>query len=152
MPPVALSYRTWAAPAVLSLAYVAIPYALGRVAAGGSLGRGDAPFAAALVALFVARIVLKDFRDRAGDARYGRPTLLLRFGKDATCLASAVALGVGGLLLLAALGPPVAVAAVLVALLAAVGWALGDAPPRRRPATPSRSRSASARAWGTGCC
>lgn len=124
LPPVALSYRTWAAPAVLSVAYVAVPYALGATAAGGALGRADAPFAAALVALFVARIVLKDFRDRAGDARYGRPTLLLRFGKEATCAASAVSLLAGGVLLVVALRPPLAVAAVLVALLAAVGWAL----------------------------
>ena len=124
LPPVMLSYRTWAAPVVLSLAYVAIPYTLGVTAAGGMLGRADAPFAAALVALFVARIVLKDFRDRAGDTRYGRPTLLLRFGKDATCAASAASLAVGGLLLLVALRPPTAVAVILVGLLAAIAWAL----------------------------
>lgn len=125
LPPVELSYRTWAAPAVLSLAYVAIPYTLGVTAAGGALGRADAPFAAALVVLFLARIVLKDFRDRAGDTRYGRPTLLGRFGKDATCAASAVSLVAGGLLLLLALRPPAAVAVLLVGLLAAVMWALG---------------------------
>ena len=85
----------------------------------------DAPFAAALVLLFLARIVLKDFRDRAGDARWGRPTLLLRFGKDVTCATSAAALGAGGIVLLAALRPPLGVGAVLLALLAAVAWALG---------------------------
>jgi 4-hydroxybenzoate polyprenyltransferase len=42
--------------------------------------------------LFVARINLKDFRDRDGDAAYGKPTLLLRYGKTATCVVSAVAL------------------------------------------------------------
>jgi homogentisate phytyltransferase/homogentisate geranylgeranyltransferase len=124
LPPVALSYRTWAAPAVLSLAYVAVPYALGVTAAGGTPGSSDALFAAALVGLFVARIVLKDFRDRAGDARYGRPTLLLRFGKDATCAASAAALLAGAVLLLIALRPPLLVSVVLVGLLAAVGSAL----------------------------
>lgn len=124
VPPVALSHRTWAAPAVLSLAYVAIPFALGVVAASGSLRRADAGFAAALVALFVARIVLKDFRDRRGDEYWGRPTLLLRFGKEATCAVSAAALVTGGALLLVSLRPPLGVAAVLLALLAAVAWAL----------------------------
>jgi 4-hydroxybenzoate polyprenyltransferase len=122
--PLALSYRTWAAPAVLSIGYVAVPYALGVTVAGGALGRADAPFAAALVALFVARVVLKDFRDRAGDMRYGRSTLVLRFGKEATCAASAGALAAGGLLLLLALRPPLAVAVVLVGLLAAAAWAV----------------------------
>jgi 4-hydroxybenzoate polyprenyltransferase len=124
VPPVALSYRTWAAPAVLALGYVVIPYALGVTAAGGSLGRADVPLAAALVALVLAHLVLRDFRDRAGDARYGRPTVLLRFGKDATCLVSASALTAGGLLLLVSLHPPLPVGTILVALVAAVGWAL----------------------------
>lgn len=125
VPPLVLSHRTWAAPVVLSVAYVLVPYALGATAAGESPGRADAPFAVALVLLFLARIVLKDFRDRAGDARWGRPTLLLRFGKDVTCATSAAALGAGGIVLLAALGPPLGVGAVLLALLAAVAWALG---------------------------
>lgn len=125
VPPVVLSHRTWAAPAVLSVAYVLVPYALGATAAGDPPGRGDVPFAAALASLFLARIVLKDFRDRAGDARWGRPTLLLRFGKDAACATSAVALAAGGVLLLAALRPPAGVAAILLGLLGGVAWALG---------------------------
>ena len=55
--------------------------------------------------LFVARIVLKDFRDREGDALYGKPTLLLRFGKDATCAVSLAALLAGNCLLLGRAAP-----------------------------------------------
>ena len=42
----------------------------------------------ALVLLFGARIVLKDFRDRVGDAQFGKQTMLLRFGKPTTCALS----------------------------------------------------------------
>ena len=102
--PLALSYRTWLAPLVLSLAYVGIPYALGAEASGRGWVTADATLLVALHLLFLARIVLKDFRDRAGDARYGRPTLLLRFGKPATCAVSLGCLAAGSFLLAAALG------------------------------------------------
>ena len=119
--PVRFSYRTYLAPPVLGIAYVGVPYELGLLAAGG---RVDLVFAAALFTLFVARINLKDFRDRAGDAQYGRPTLLLRFGKDVTCLVSLLALVAGNALLLAALRPPVAVAGMLEVYVLAVAWML----------------------------
>jgi 4-hydroxybenzoate polyprenyltransferase len=95
LPPLRFSYRTYLAPLVLGIGYVLVPYLLGVAVAGASSGARDVPFAAGLYALFVARIVLKDFRDRQGDALYGRPTLLLRFGKDPTCLVSGVALALG---------------------------------------------------------
>ena len=103
--PVRLSYRTYLAPLALAVAYVAVPYALGAVATGRALRPRDALLLAALYVLFVARIVLKDFRDREGDALYGKPTLLLRFGKDLTCAVSFVALLAGNCLLVAALRP-----------------------------------------------
>jgi 4-hydroxybenzoate polyprenyltransferase len=59
----------------------------------------------ALFLLFAARIMLKDFRDRAGDARYGKPTILLRFGKTVTCAASLCALVAGDIVLVTALPP-----------------------------------------------
>jgi 4-hydroxybenzoate polyprenyltransferase len=104
--PLALSYRTWLAPLVLSVAYVAIPYALGAEAAGRVWTSSDVAVLASLLCLFLARIVLKDFRDRVGDAAYGRPTLLLRFGKRATCAASLAFLVVGAALLPVALAEP----------------------------------------------
>ncbi len=121
--PVALSYRTWLAPAVLSLGYVAVPYALGAEATGRSWTGADAALVAALLCLFLARIVLKDFRDRAGDALHGRPTLLLRFGKPVTCAVSLACLATGAALLPAALGEP-ALLPFVAAFAAAIAWML----------------------------
>lgn len=95
LPPLRFSYRTYLAPLVLGVGYVLVPYLLGASVAGSTAGSTDLLFAAGLYALFVARIVLKDFRDREGDSLYGRPTLLLRFGKDVTCVVSGAALAVG---------------------------------------------------------
>lgn len=123
-PPVLLSYRTYLAPVVLALAYVAVPYGLGLVAAGASPGVDDAVFCVALMLLFLARINLKDFRDRRGDALYGRPTLLLRFGKDVTCAVSFAALVLGNVLLFAGVGAPPELALLLETFFLAIGWAL----------------------------
>jgi 4-hydroxybenzoate polyprenyltransferase len=122
--PVRLSYRTYAAPIALAVAYVLVPYAVGLVIARARPTVHDALFAASLFFLFVARIVLKDFRDREGDTRYGRPTLLLRFGKGVTCAVSAAALVTGDALLLAALRPPLAVGAALELYVVAIAWML----------------------------
>ena len=120
--PVRLSYRVAGAPFALGIAYVAVPYALGIVAAGGTLRHAWSRLAAALFLLFCARIVLKDFRDREGDARYGKPTILLRFGKDATCAASLCALVAGDVVLALALPP--ALALVVQPLVLAIAWML----------------------------
>jgi len=89
LPPLILSHRTYLAPIALTVAYVGLPYCVGVVAVGGMPGSSDAPLVGALCLLFLGRIVLKDFRDRQGDAAYGKPTFLLRYGKRATCLLSA---------------------------------------------------------------
>ena len=120
--PVRLSYRVAGAPLALGIAYVAVPFALGIVAAHGSLAHAWSRLAAALFLLFCARIALKDFRDREGDARYGKPTILLRFGKRATCALSVVALAAGDVLLALALGP--ALVLVVQPLLLAIAWML----------------------------
>jgi 4-hydroxybenzoate polyprenyltransferase len=122
--PVLLSYRTYLAPVVLAFAYVAVPYGLGLAAVGGSPATRDLTFCAALMLLFLARINLKDFRDRRGDALYGRPTLLLRYGKTVTCAVSLAALLAGNVLLFAALAPPIGLALVLETFFAAVAWTL----------------------------
>ncbi len=103
LPPLKLSYRTFQAPLTLAAAYVGIPYWAGVVVGGGSLQISDLPLMAALYLLFAGRIVLKDFRDRVGDAAYGKPTFLLLYGKRATCLVSAGAICAGDALLVAAL-------------------------------------------------
>jgi 4-hydroxybenzoate polyprenyltransferase len=108
LPPLRFSYRTYYAPLVLGVGYVLVPYLLGVRAAGSEPDAADALHAAALYA-------------RVGDARYGRPTLLLRFGKNVTCLVSAVALVLGAALL-AAVVP--LLLPVVVGLAAAIGWML----------------------------
>jgi 4-hydroxybenzoate polyprenyltransferase len=118
--PLRLSYRTYLAPLALAVAYVAVPYALGALATGRALHARDTLLLAALYVLFVARIVLKDFRDREGDALYGKPTLLLRFGKDATCAVSLVALLAGNCLLVAALRPAPGLALLLELFVLAI--------------------------------
>ncbi len=120
LPPLRVSYRTWLAPVLLALAYVPVPYALGALAAGRAFDRSDAWLAAALSALFLARIVLKDFRDREGDARYGKPTLLLRFGTLPTCAVSLGALIAANVLLLVAVRPSIGLAVPLELLLLGV--------------------------------
>ena len=103
LPPARLSYRTFLAPLTLAFAYVGIPYWAGVVAAGGRLGVLDLPLMISLYLLFAARIILKDFRDREGDAAFGKPTFLLEYGKKTTCLASLCAVCAGDALLVATL-------------------------------------------------
>lgn len=119
-PPMRISYRTLAAPLVLTIAYVMIPFGLGIVIASGRVSLRDVGFGAALALIFLARINLKDFRDRVGDARYGKPTLLLRFGKTATCIVSAVTLLLGDLVLMLSLEPPPPVALIAQVFVAAI--------------------------------
>jgi len=120
LPPVKLSYRTFMAPLTLAVAYVGIPYWLGVVTVGERVQGPDLPLLAALYLLFTGRIVLKDFRDRRGDAAYGKPTFLLRYGKGATCLASLVALCLGDALLVSALADRLWLAVLLQPYLAGV--------------------------------
>jgi 4-hydroxybenzoate polyprenyltransferase len=123
--PVRLSYRVAGAPVALGVAYVVVPYSLGIVAAGGRVGHAASALTCALFLLFTARIVLKDFRDRVGDALYGKPTLLLRFGKTPTCAASLAALLAGDAVLSYAAGPVLALfAQPFVVAVAGMLWRL----------------------------
>ena len=103
LPPARLSYRTFLAPLTLAVAYVGIPYWAGVVVVGESLRATDLPLMTTLYLLFAGRIILKDFRDREGDAAFGKPTFLLKYGKRTTCLASLCALCTGDALLVASL-------------------------------------------------
>lgn len=98
LPPLRLSYRTFFAPLVLGVAYVGIPYVLGLIVAEKlSISNRDWGWLLGLYLMFIGRIMLKDFRDRKGDAKYKKPTFLLRFGKDATCAISLIGILSGGL-------------------------------------------------------
>jgi len=103
LPPLRVSHRPVLTPFFLALGYAALPYAIGVIVTGDGLGARDALLLPALCCLFLSRIVLKDLRDRRGDAAAGKPTFLLRFGKPATCALSAAALAAGSALLLGAL-------------------------------------------------
>jgi len=118
LPPLRVSHRPLLTPFYLALGYSALPYLIGVCVTGDRLGPGDALLLPALISLFLARIVLKDFRDRKGDALAGKPTFLLRYGKRATCAFSLVALTAGSALLLAALHDRPLLAAGTLPLLA----------------------------------
>jgi 4-hydroxybenzoate polyprenyltransferase len=136
LPPLRVSHRPLLTPFSLALGYSALPYAIGVVVAGDHLGPRDVFLLPALVCLFLARIALKDFRDRRGDALAGKPTFLLRYGKRATCAFSLAALAVGSVLLLLALRdvpllaagtlPFIAALAVLQVRLARAGALLDE--------------------------
>jgi 4-hydroxybenzoate polyprenyltransferase len=126
LPPIRLSYRTWAAPTILAVAYVLVPYGLGMVAARGSLDRSDILLSGALYALFVARINLKDFRDREGDAAYGKPTLLLARGKATACGVSLCGVVMGSGMLAVGLGGHLGLAVVVCLFAAGILWMLRE--------------------------
>jgi 4-hydroxybenzoate polyprenyltransferase len=120
LPPARLSYRTFLALLTLAVAYVGIPYWAGVVVAGETLRTSDVPLLTALYLLFAGRIILKDFRDREGDAAFGKPTFLLKYGKKATCLASLCALCAGDAILVAALADSRWLAALLQLYIATI--------------------------------
>ena len=120
--PVRLSYRMAGAPLALGIAYVLVPYSFGIIAAAGSLHHAWSALTLALFLLFTARILLKDFRDREGDARYGKPTVLLRYGKTPTCAASLCALVAGDVVLAATLEAPLV--ALAQPFVLAIAWML----------------------------
>jgi 4-hydroxybenzoate polyprenyltransferase len=122
--PARLSRRWTLAPISLTVAYVALPYRLGIVVAHGSWRASDVPLVAGLCTLFFARIILKDVRDRLGDEEHGKRTLLLRLGKDATCVLSVIGAIVGVAVILVALAPPAPVAAAIAIDAAAIVWML----------------------------
>jgi 4-hydroxybenzoate polyprenyltransferase len=120
LPPARLSYRTFLAPLTLAVAYVGIPYWAGVVVVGESLGTSDLPLMMSLYLLFAGRIILKDFRDREGDAAFGKPTFLLKYGKRATCLASVCSVCAGDALLVASLADSWWLAALLQLYVASI--------------------------------
>jgi 4-hydroxybenzoate polyprenyltransferase len=122
--PIRLSHRWTLAPIALALAYVAIPYALGVSIAGNGWDGRDVPLVSGLFVLFVARIVLKDFRDRLGDRVFGKPTLLLRLGKRATCIVSVTGAALGTAIIIAGLRVEAPVAAMLGVCGIGIGWML----------------------------
>lgn len=98
--PIKVSYRTHFAHMFLAIAYVLIPYCLGVFSIGSNLIEKDYICMTAFTILFFGRIILKDFRDRAGDKKYKKPTFLLKYGKDLTCLISTISILIGNIIIL----------------------------------------------------
>jgi 4-hydroxybenzoate polyprenyltransferase len=102
-PPVRLCSRALAAAPVLAFAYVAVPYAIGLASAGVLPGAVDVRTVLAFMVLFAGRMLLKDFRDRRGDAMFGKRTFLLAYGKGSTVLTVCACVVAGDAILLTAL-------------------------------------------------
>jgi 4-hydroxybenzoate polyprenyltransferase len=132
VPPVRLCARWLAPPVVLACAYVALPYSMGLAASGDLPDIFDARVAGALTVLFVARMLLKDFRDRAGDAAFGKRTFLLARGKPATLLTTLACLLLGDALLVSVMPPTPVLVVVIQTYFAGVAiqlwrlWQAGD--------------------------
>jgi 4-hydroxybenzoate polyprenyltransferase len=78
----------------------------------------------ALYISFIGRIILKDFRDVKGDAKFGKRTFILRHGRGATCLASALGLTIGSTILLAVIPHVLAIVTTFEVLLICTLWGL----------------------------
>lgn len=122
--PLRLSRRGLLAVILLPLGYVALPYLVGVFSVQPSLGPYGFEILVGLYIAFMGRIVLKDFRDEAGDRLFGKRTFLVRQGRHRTCAFSAACwlAGSGALIALAPL--PAAVAAVFAGYLVCVFYAL----------------------------
>lgn len=103
MPPLKISHRGVLAPLLLPLGYVVLPFLVGAWAIGGLISDDGWVILTAIYISFIGRIILKDFRDVKGDAKFGKRTFLLRYGRKTTCLTSAVCLVIGTIILLTVL-------------------------------------------------
>lgn len=133
--PVALGRRGVVGPLVLPLGLLAVPFAVGVDAAGGTWTTTQTALLAALYAGFVGRLLVKDFRDVRGDALLGKRTFLVRHGRPATCALSALLWVLGSVALLVvpalSLGLVVSWAALLVTALVLLQRLARPSDPRR---------------------
>lgn len=114
LPPFKISHRAWMTPFFLPFAYVVVPFMM--AAAMNDFQSVSVWFLLSFYWLFVARISLKDFRDRKGDRANGKNTLLLKYGKLFVCALSTIALTLGVVLLLVAIKGNVALQVLSVLL------------------------------------
>ena len=120
VPPVRLCGRPVAASPLLAFAYVALPYGIGLSAAGRPAEWFDMTVVGCFMVLFAGRMLLKDFRDRKGDAAFGKRTFLLAYGKRTTLIAVLVCVIVGDGLLLTVLPANLVLVAVVETYFAAI--------------------------------
>lgn len=93
--PVRMSYRGILASLWLSLSYVVVPFVGGVFITNSGFTRQTSLVLLSVYSCFVSRILLKDFRDYAGDKRFGKLNYLVRRGPQLTCLVSSTAWLIG---------------------------------------------------------
>jgi len=120
LPPFRLCSRGVVAAAVLPAGYVAVPYLVGAFAVDASPSLRTFTVLPGLYVVFMGRILLKDFRDLAGDALFGKRTFLVRHGRRPTVLFSAGCWCVGTVAVLAAVPHRSVLLAPIAVLLACV--------------------------------
>jgi 4-hydroxybenzoate polyprenyltransferase len=122
LPPLRLAGRGAVAALVLPAGYVAVPFLVGLLSVRTNITLDDALLMTGLYVGFIGRILLKDFRDVRGDALFGKRTFLVRRGRRATCVVSAIFWTAGGALLVATTPHPTAsyIAAASAGLVAVV--------------------------------
>ena len=101
LPPLRLAGRGAVAALVLPAGYVAVPFLVGLLSVRTNVTLDDALLLTGLYVGFIGRILLKDFRDVRGDALFGKRTFLVRRGRRATCVFSAISWTAGGVLVVA---------------------------------------------------
>jgi 4-hydroxybenzoate polyprenyltransferase len=101
LPPLRLAGRGAVAALLLPAGYVAVPFLVGLLSVRTSVTLDDGLLLVGLYVGFIGRILLKDFRDVRGDALFGKRTFLVRRGRRATCMVSAMFWTAGGALVVA---------------------------------------------------
>lgn len=87
--PIRVADRAIASPLLLAIAYVYYSFSIGYWSTNTNRGY---PWllTIGLCLGFVARLLLKDFRDVKGDKQHGKMTFLLRYGVKTTCVVSGI--------------------------------------------------------------
>lgn len=116
--PIQISHHPILAPLFLPFGYVVVPFLIGITTTGSGLKLVNLILLLGLYLLFVGRIILKDFRDRKGDALGGKKTFLLQYGKKATILVSLSAVLMGYGIIIPLIIKEVGAPALLLALFA----------------------------------
>lgn len=90
--PTRISRRGGLAPLLLPIGYVFLPYSLGYLTISKEISSATLLVLGGLYLHFLARIILKDYRDVKGDKAYGKKTFLINHGNLAVCVVSVLSL------------------------------------------------------------
>jgi 4-hydroxybenzoate polyprenyltransferase len=85
--PLRITNRPIASPLLLAFAYVYFSFSIGFWS-GSATASYPWLLTLGLYFGFIARLLLKDFRDIKGDKKFGKQTFLIRYGIAKTCIAS----------------------------------------------------------------